>query len=490
MAPIHHHYEKKGWPEPKIIVRFWIISILLALVAPRDPEAPVTQHVGRQYARVIVVGLGTSGVAACPAPRRARRPRRRDGSRSGPRATSPRLRRARSAEAATRARRHVDPRRARGADSIVVSPGVPLRGARAAGRAASHGATWSSSATSSSSREAGAPRRRHRRHERQEHDDDARRRARSSARAVARSSAETSASRARPPRRPARRDVVLEVSSFQLERRTRSQLEAAAAERHARPPRPLPDLADYAEAKARIFERAATADREPRRRDRRARCLGQASVASASACAAATPISAAHAGEAGMARRGRRSALSGRRAPASRGGTTRERARRACGRKRLRLPARGDDGGPARASAAAAPHGARPRLARRRLYDDSKGTNVGATVAAIAGLDGPLVLIAGGATRARTTRRSSPRARARSGTPSSSADAPTHRRRSRGELPVSIADSMEQPSASRRRSPGRATRCSSRPPARASTCSVTTPSAARPLPQPCGGLPQ
>ena len=33
MAPIHHHYEKLGWSEPKIIVRFWIISILLALVA-------------------------------------------------------------------------------------------------------------------------------------------------------------------------------------------------------------------------------------------------------------------------------------------------------------------------------------------------------------------------------------------------------------------------------------------------------------------------
>lgn len=33
MAPIHHHYEKRGWSEPKIIVRFWIISILLALVA-------------------------------------------------------------------------------------------------------------------------------------------------------------------------------------------------------------------------------------------------------------------------------------------------------------------------------------------------------------------------------------------------------------------------------------------------------------------------
>jgi len=33
MAPIHHHYELKGWAEPKIIVRFWITSIMLALVA-------------------------------------------------------------------------------------------------------------------------------------------------------------------------------------------------------------------------------------------------------------------------------------------------------------------------------------------------------------------------------------------------------------------------------------------------------------------------
>lgn len=33
MAPIHHHYEQKGWAEPKIIVRFWIVSILLALVS-------------------------------------------------------------------------------------------------------------------------------------------------------------------------------------------------------------------------------------------------------------------------------------------------------------------------------------------------------------------------------------------------------------------------------------------------------------------------
>lgn len=32
MAPIHHHFELKGWAEPKIIVRFWIISIVLALI--------------------------------------------------------------------------------------------------------------------------------------------------------------------------------------------------------------------------------------------------------------------------------------------------------------------------------------------------------------------------------------------------------------------------------------------------------------------------
>jgi phospho-N-acetylmuramoyl-pentapeptide-transferase len=33
MAPIHHHYELKGWAEPKIIVRFWIISIVLAIIS-------------------------------------------------------------------------------------------------------------------------------------------------------------------------------------------------------------------------------------------------------------------------------------------------------------------------------------------------------------------------------------------------------------------------------------------------------------------------
>jgi len=33
MTPIHHHFEKKGWPESKIVVRFWIIAILLGIIS-------------------------------------------------------------------------------------------------------------------------------------------------------------------------------------------------------------------------------------------------------------------------------------------------------------------------------------------------------------------------------------------------------------------------------------------------------------------------
>ncbi|MFN1834710.1 phospho-N-acetylmuramoyl-pentapeptide-transferase [Balneola sp. MJW-20] len=33
MTPIHHHFEKKGWPEQKIVVRFWIISVLLGIIS-------------------------------------------------------------------------------------------------------------------------------------------------------------------------------------------------------------------------------------------------------------------------------------------------------------------------------------------------------------------------------------------------------------------------------------------------------------------------
>jgi phospho-N-acetylmuramoyl-pentapeptide-transferase len=32
MAPIHHHFEQLGWTEPQIVIRFWIIAIVLALI--------------------------------------------------------------------------------------------------------------------------------------------------------------------------------------------------------------------------------------------------------------------------------------------------------------------------------------------------------------------------------------------------------------------------------------------------------------------------
>ncbi|MDP3655736.1 MAG: phospho-N-acetylmuramoyl-pentapeptide-transferase, partial [Brevundimonas sp.] len=32
MAPIHHHFEKMGWPESTVVIRFWIVSAMLALL--------------------------------------------------------------------------------------------------------------------------------------------------------------------------------------------------------------------------------------------------------------------------------------------------------------------------------------------------------------------------------------------------------------------------------------------------------------------------
>jgi phospho-N-acetylmuramoyl-pentapeptide-transferase len=32
MAPLHHHFELQGWPEPRVIVRFWILTVILVLV--------------------------------------------------------------------------------------------------------------------------------------------------------------------------------------------------------------------------------------------------------------------------------------------------------------------------------------------------------------------------------------------------------------------------------------------------------------------------
>jgi phospho-N-acetylmuramoyl-pentapeptide-transferase len=33
MAPLHHHFQKKGYPEPKIVTRFWIVALILAVLS-------------------------------------------------------------------------------------------------------------------------------------------------------------------------------------------------------------------------------------------------------------------------------------------------------------------------------------------------------------------------------------------------------------------------------------------------------------------------
>ena len=61
MAPIHHHFEQKGWTEPQIVIRFWIIAIVLALAGLStlklrgDAVIPVASFAGK---KVAVFGLG------------------------------------------------------------------------------------------------------------------------------------------------------------------------------------------------------------------------------------------------------------------------------------------------------------------------------------------------------------------------------------------------------------------------------------------------
>eukprot|EP01041_Mallomonas_annulata_P028924 gene28924-50830_t len=53
MAPLHHHFEKSGWKETQVVVRFWIITMLLCLVTVLQLQ---DQH-------VLILGLGASGLA-------------------------------------------------------------------------------------------------------------------------------------------------------------------------------------------------------------------------------------------------------------------------------------------------------------------------------------------------------------------------------------------------------------------------------------------
>jgi hypothetical protein len=73
MAPLHHHYELKGWKETQVVVRFWIITIMLVLFGLSTLKS--CDERWNSGKRVLVLGLGESGLAWrwwLPAPGRAR----------------------------------------------------------------------------------------------------------------------------------------------------------------------------------------------------------------------------------------------------------------------------------------------------------------------------------------------------------------------------------------------------------------------------------
>ena len=63
MAPIHHHFEKKGWAESTIVIRFWIIAIILALIglATLKLRQSMLKIAKLKELSFLVYGLGSSG---------------------------------------------------------------------------------------------------------------------------------------------------------------------------------------------------------------------------------------------------------------------------------------------------------------------------------------------------------------------------------------------------------------------------------------------
>ena len=214
---------------------------------------------------------------------------------------------------------------------------------------------------------------------------------------------------------------MLELSSFQLETtRTRCICRAATVlnvtpdhlDRYA-------SLASYAAAKARIFARcdtvvinlddplvAAMPHAAPR-------TLGFSLRASVGADYALAMHAQAVVADAAAANRCLPVAQLKIRGAAQR----RQRARGAGARRGARPAAGGDARRAQRVSRSAAPLAVGGRCRGVTYIDDSKGTNVGATLAAVAGMPGPLVMIAGGEGKNQDFARSPPRSAARCATP-------------------------------------------------------------------------
>ncbi len=64
MAPLHHHFELLGWKETKVVVRFWIVALIFALVQLNDTEVAVGMVQDLAGKSVAIVGMARSGMAA------------------------------------------------------------------------------------------------------------------------------------------------------------------------------------------------------------------------------------------------------------------------------------------------------------------------------------------------------------------------------------------------------------------------------------------
>ena len=74
MAPLHHHFELKGWPEPRVIVRFWVITVILVLIWSGDVEDSLSMEVKekrRQTAKADDVSVRARSQSARFAPARS-----------------------------------------------------------------------------------------------------------------------------------------------------------------------------------------------------------------------------------------------------------------------------------------------------------------------------------------------------------------------------------------------------------------------------------
>ena len=63
MAPFHHHFEKKGWHETKVVVRFWIVSIILGFLAIANIKTALMEATENQENRMTIVSVGPEGLA-------------------------------------------------------------------------------------------------------------------------------------------------------------------------------------------------------------------------------------------------------------------------------------------------------------------------------------------------------------------------------------------------------------------------------------------